>query len=362
LKRFVVTRALHVSGIDFAYVSPFHRVRKSQNGGFSLILKIQPGASGVKLQEFKENLLSALNYDEIEIRRLSPRKFELRARKGLPSKFPVFEVIKNSDVVPKKTPYEVPIGIDADGAIAKFSLFDDAGGTVSLIAGNPGTGKSSALRILVASLLPTSTAIVWLDPKGGADASIFASRVEAIPDCINADVAIVKLREINELILRRSRALATGVDGSLFRELVVFVDEWATLGVHGTKKGREAVDEQLRSIAATGRAAKVTLVLATQRPTSTNIDVSTRGLATTRLVFAVMDRHASIASLGYSGAELLHPKEDRGIAILNDSTGLRKVRVYKVPENLREVAQENSGLRTTLEELSLWEMATLKTS
>ena len=360
MKRFIVTRALRISGIDFAYVSPFHRVRRTKSGGFTLILKIHPGASGVKLQEFKENLLSALNYDEIEIRRLSPRNFELRARKGLPSKFPVLEVAKNTEIVPKRTPFQIPIGIDADGAIAKFPLFDEAGGTVSLIAGNPGTGKSSALKILVASLLPTSTAILWLDPKGGADASIFASRVEAIPDCINANIAIVKLREINDLILRRSRALAIGFDSSLFRELVVFVDEWATLGVHGTKKEREAVDEQLRSIAATGRAAKVALVLATQRPTSTNIDVSTRGLATTRLVFAVMDKHASIASLGFSGAEMLHPQEDRGIAILNDNLGLRKIRVYKVPENLSELALDNSGLRTTLEELSLWEKATLK--
>lgn len=349
-----------MAGIDFAFVSPFHKVVRNQGGGFTLILKIRPGASGKKLTELQDNLSTALNYDEIELRRISPRKFELTARRALPKGYPEFQPTKAERIVPERTPNQVPIGIDADGNVANFSLFDSAGGTVSLIAGNPGTGKSSALRILVATLMPTSTAIIWLDPKGGADASVFASRVEAIPDCVSAIVAFDKLKEINELIIRRSRALAKGYDPGLFREVVVFVDEWATLGVDGTKKEREAVDDQLRRIAATGRAAKVTLVLATQRPTSTNIDVSTRGLATTRLVFAVMDSHASVAALGFSGAEALHPQKDRGVAILNDDFGLRKIRIYKVPGNLSDLAEETRGLRNTLGELSLWENSTLK--
>ncbi len=355
MKRLRVARALALAGIDFAFVSPFHKVTKTPGGGFSLILKLKPGSSGTKLLELKENLSTALNYDELEIRRITPRKYELVARRALPTNFPEFHQSYPDQIVPPRTPENVPIGIDADGNTAFFPMFDDAGGTVSLIAGNPGTGKSSALRILVASLMPTNTTIVWLDPKGGADASVFSSRVEAIPDCVNSKIAFNKLKEINDLIIRRSRAIANGYDVSLFRNLVVFVDEWASLGVDGIKKEREAVDEQLRRIASTGRAAKVSLVLATQRPTSTNIDVSTRGLATMRLVFAVMDTHASIASLGYTGAELLQPKRDRGIAIMNDTIGIRKVRIFKVPGNLKDLADQTKGLKTTLQELSDWE-------
>ena len=359
MKRVAVTRALKLVGCDFASVSLFHRVETTPGGGYTITLRIQPGANIEELIAKKMNLSTALNIDEIEIKRVAPRLVELTARPPMPKEFPTFPTFIHSDIVPPRTPHTVPIGIDGDGLIAHLPLFDEAGGSVSLIAGNPGSGKSSALQIIVASLIPTPTVIVWFDPKGGADATKFSKRVDVVADCIDAKATEAKIRLLNRIVMRRANALADGFDLGLLSNIVVLVDEWASLGIDGNKKEREAVEEQLRRLAATGRALKVSLVLATQRPTSTTIDVATRGLATTRLVFAVGDVHASIAALGSPGAELLHPMRDRGVAFLNDAVRLRKVRMFRVPADLKATAHENQGMKMTLEELDEWEEACL---
>ena len=351
MKRLVVARALKLVDCDFAFVSLFHRVVVTPGGGYTVTLRIKPGSDVEKLFDKKGNLSSALNADEIELRRVAPRLVELIARPVMPSKLPDFQIVKSQEIIPPRTPFQVPLGIDADGLVSYLPLFDDAGGSVSLIAGNPGSGKSSALKIIVASLIQTSTGIVWFDPKGGADASEFANRVEVIPNSIDSKTVEEKLRQINRIIMRRATAMANGYDINGVSPIVILIDEWASLGVDGVKKERERVEEQLRRLAATGRASRVSLILATQRPTATTIDVATRGLATTRLVFAVGDVHASIAALGHPGAENLHPMKDRGVAFLNDASKVRKVRMYRVPQDLRSLASENRGLKKTLDEI-----------
>jgi hypothetical protein len=346
-------------GCDFASVSLFHRVDVTPGGGYTVTLRIRPGSNINELVEKIPNLTSALNMEEVEIRRVAPRLFELSARKQMPNTLPDFPTIIHTDIVPPRTPTSIPIGIDGDGLVAHIPLFDEAGGSVSLVAGNPGSGKSSALQIIVASLIQTPTVIVWFDPKGGADAAKFAKRVDVVPNSIDSRSTESKLRQLNRIVMRRANALANGFDLGMVSNIVVLVDEWASLGVDGNKKEREAVEEQLRRLAATGRALKVSLVLATQRPTAATIDVATRGLATTRLVFAVGDVHASVAALGSAGAEQLHPMRDRGVAFLNDAIRMRKVRMFRVPTDLQATAHANQGLKMTIDELEALEESCL---
>ena len=360
MKRVAVARALKLIGCDFATVSLFHRVDVTPGGGYTITLRIRPGANVDELVAKKMNLSTALNVEEIDIKRIAPRLVELIARPPMPKELPDYPTYIHTDIVPPRTPHSIPIGIDGDGLVAYLPLFDEAGGSVSLVAGNPGSGKSSALQIIVASLIQTPTVIVWFDPKGGADAAKFSKRVDVVQDSIDAKSVESKLRQLNRVVMRRANALADGFDLGLVSNIVVLVDEWASLGVDGNKKEREAVEEQLRRLAATGRACKVSLVLATQRPTSTTIDVATRGLATTRLVFAVGDVHASIAALGAPGAEQLHPMRDRGVAFLNDAVRLRKVRMFRVPVDLQATAFANQGMKMTIDELDSWEESCLR--
>lgn len=348
--------ALGLPGLSVAWHLPAER---TPSGGFAVTLRLAPGATVASVTAAADRLAVALGVDCVEVRRTAPRRVRLTAQQPLPLTLPRYPEPSAPGLVPAGTPCAVPLGLDRDGYPAELVLFDDAGGTVTLLAGSPGTGKSSALRLLVAGLMHTRTSVLWLDPKGGADAARFAARVEAVGDASQAAVALGYLRAVNALAARRAMALAAGDDLRQCRRLVVIVDEWATLGADGTKQDRAEVETELRRLAATGRASHIALVLATQRPTATSIDVTTRSLAGARLAFAVGDVHASTAALGVPGAELLDPKTDRGTALLNDSSRIRPVRLHQVPTDLTARADATRGLCTTVAELQRWETACL---
>ena len=359
--RLRVQRALATLGLAHARVSLLRPVGRTEGGGWTVSLIVAPGGSFSEIEAAAERLAIALRVEEVRLHRAGPRVIELTTRPALPGHLPNYpDPVEPVGLVPARAPAAVPIGVDADGEVVGLPLFDEAGGTVALVAGSPGAGKSSALRLIIAGTSPTATTVLWFDPKGGADAMPFSHRVEAVSDAISAPVALEHLNRVGELIGVRSRALAAGFSPVLLWPVLVLVDEWASLGVDGTKQERAEVEAALRRIAATGRAARVSLVLATQRPTSTTIDVATRGLAATRLCFAVGDQHASVAALGLPGAELLHPARDRGTALIYDGAELRKVRCYRVPPNLISWTRAHAGLARPVAELLALERLALR--
>lgn len=351
--RFAVQRALTTLGLNRVRVSLMRPAVGTAGGGYTVPLVVAPGGSFSEVEAAAERLAIALGVEEVRLHRAGPRLIELTVRTALPADLPEYPFeVDAGGIVPARTPAFAPIGVDADGQVVGLPLVDEAGGTVVLVAGSPGSGKSSALRLIIAAIVTTTTSVVWFDPKGGADAQPFSDRVETVPDAINASVALEHLARLVGLINLRSRALAHGLHRELLRPVLVLVDEWASFGVDGTKSERAEVEAALRRIAATGRAARVSLVLATQRPTSTTIDVATRGLASTRLCFAVGDQHASVAALGEAGAELLHAARDRGTALISDGSEVRKVRCFRVPTELIPAARGASAHRVTIAELT----------
>lgn len=345
-------RDLDLAGFRVEWLTPSVR---TPSGGIRVAVRIPRGASHDQLFRLAPHLAVALRSESVRIEKSGPVSATLTTEMPFGAGLPPYPTQISSGEVPARTPWSVPLGRDADGYPVQFTLFDDAGGTVSLIAGSPGTGKSSTLRLLMAALAPTRTAIVWLDPKSGADAAAFSARAQVCPTAISATEALRVIHDLNALVRRRVDRLARlGTIGRV-QPVVVLIDEWAALGVDGSRKDKEQLDAELRRLAATGRAALVSVVLATQRPTSTTIDVATRSLAATRLCFAVGDQHASIAALGVPGAEQLNPLRDRGTAYLDAGCGLSKVRIYGVPTALPSLVEEFRGLRTTLDTISSWE-------
>jgi hypothetical protein len=352
LLKLKVAIALNRLALSLIRVAWTHPVLRFSNQGCSVILNLKPGCTYEMLETKVSHLMVALKVTHLELDRLSPSKVSLTFGTFERDSFPAYPVQLANATAPFTG--SIPIGVDVYGSPVLLSLFDQAGGSVSLISGNPGQGKSSALRLVVAGLLHSSTVILWLDPKGGADARFFRNRVIAVGDAVSAPVVIKHLMQINELIDRRVKLLSEEYSLAPLPPVLVLVDEWAHLGLDGTRPETSEVEVLLRRIASMGRAAKVSLVLATQRPTSTQIDVSTRGLASNLLSFYVGDEYASIAALGQKGAETLHPIRDRGIAFFRDGAKLQKVYLYQVPEDLREASETVTGI-ASLEDLRLWE-------
>jgi S-DNA-T family DNA segregation ATPase FtsK/SpoIIIE len=114
---------------------------------------------------------------------------------------------------------------------------------------------------------------------------------------------------------------------------VLVVDEWAEVGATGTTKERQHIDTLLRRIVSLGRAVGVTAILATQRPTSETVDVTTRSLLANRLALRVGDRHQADAILGvgtYDPGQLVGAVPGR--ALWSDGGSAIGVQVYRVPD------------------------------
>lgn len=256
--------------------------------------------------------------------------------------------------IPKRTK-SIPFGIDLDGYEVELPLFTEDGGTVSLIGGNPGQGKTSALKVIVTGLVESTTSIFWFDPKNGADANPYRSRVNVIASPLDPQPYLDTLASINKSIANRNAIVGKGGDIGMFPPIIVMVDEWAVLGSLGTKAQQQEFTQQLRRLVSTGRSTNISVVLSTQRPTSVSIDVATRELSGNRIAFLVGDEHASEAILGIKGAEnQVNPlRKGQALAWINGSVS--RISLFRIPENLVSKCDQNSGLNSSEEDLFLLE-------
>ncbi len=247
----------------------------------------------------------------------------------------------------------LPLGVGRDGQPVGVQLFDrSAGAARLLIGGVPGSGKSNALRAVLAGLAPTTAQLVVIDPAGGAEARSWEGRASLIVATSEPRETMAALHDVLALVESRSAAVGRGVPTSSFLPLLLVIDELAELASAGTPKEQEEARRLVRRVAALGRKAQVGALLATQRTTSVTIDTTTRAFATWRLALAhPSDRHGSEALLGpgrYDAAEL--SAADVGAAFLTDGGLPRLLTVYETsPE--RAHLDEVRAFRHDLDEL-----------
>lgn len=193
----------------------------------------------------------------------------------------------------------LPIGLDDNGNIVAFSPY----GQHILIGGNPGSGKSVAMRVLLAGLAESrNVCLVGIDPKH-AELSMWSQRFSRLVLGNEVETTGELLVELLEEVQRRAIHLATLQTATLrpsneFPWIVLVVDEWAEIGAAGDNKERAKINALLRRYLSLGRAVGCTAILCTQRPTSDVIDVGTRALTTHRFALKCGDRHQAEAILG----------------------------------------------------------------
>lgn len=224
---------------------------------------------------------------------------ELRA---LPSRVSVY------DAPTPKTP-ALLVGQTASGPL---SLPLQNLGNV-LVGGLPGSGKSELLAAMIAGLLPHPryARVAIIDPKL-VDFGVIPSDLAGLwqPVATDQAAAIDLVGEVLAECQRRfamlkeagARSLAAynaSASGERLPYLVAFVDELADFA--GDKRfGPLALE-----IGRKGRAAGVSLVLATQRPSADVVDSSLRAVAGASIAFRVRNVYDSRTIIGDGGAELL---------------------------------------------------------
>lgn len=193
------------------------------------------------------------------------------------------------------TPERRGIGLDADTAeVVHVNTTERL-----LVAGTSGSGKSVALRVLMADALSKPhTALVILDLKR-AEGALWrhTARVESEPEGVQAviDELIAEMKEREIIMERRGTDLWEATEEK--PNLVVAVDEGAEL----MAEVADAVGG-IRSLARRARAAGICLWWATQKPTMTGsgpgLDSQIAGQLTTQVCLAVAGAKESRVVLG----------------------------------------------------------------
>lgn len=252
--------------------------------------------------------------------------------------------------LPREPSLPVPLGLDEHGETLALPLL----GRSVLIAGNPGSGKSNAIRCLLGChgfSGRRSLALVGIDPKR-VELALWRPRFSALVLGNAAEPTLALLSWLVEEVQRRAvemerEGVVELVPSAKRPGIVLVVDEWAELAADGSSKQREEAQRLLRRFIALGRATGCSAVLATQRPTNDVIDTGTRALLAYRLALR-SDKYGSEATLGSGHFEAATiPVSRPGHGFISDGAAVRDVRIFEVSP-ARVTAESCAGLRVPL--------------
>ena len=212
------------------------------------------------------------------------------------------------------------------------------------MAGSPGSGKSTALRAVLAGLAgQRDTALVGIDPKR-VELSPWRDRFSALVVGNEAEPTLRLLRDLVAEVQHRATRLADQGLVAVHPDaetpaLVLVVDEWAELAAEGTSKQRAEAHDLLRRYVSLGRAVGCSAVLATQRPTSDTVNTGTRALLAHRLALRCGDRWQSEAIRGRGNDRAARiPLASPGWGLLAGGPDVRGVQVYDLePDRIPSV-------------------------
>lgn len=160
------------------------------------------------------------------------------------------------------------IGCTADG----LPLIIDQGSIPNtLIAGAPGSGKSTLLKVMIENFIASNVAVTIIDPKmvdfaafKDRDGCIVVSDLDDVPEVL--DELISEMNNVYAALTKRNMVSVADNNKTLkprIKPRVIIIDEWANLMLHN----KENINKIL-ILSQKGRAAGISIVLATQRPSS----------------------------------------------------------------------------------------------
>lgn len=221
-------------------------------------------------------------------------------------------------------------GIDEFGQPVKLGMPERS----VILGGEPGSGKSTALQLLIAhsALSHDVESLILLDGKQVELGMWQDAATEFVgPDPVAAIAALAKVQAqidatLALLAAQHRRKVDTGYTVVACDELALFTS------VFGDKKQQAEFSTRLRDIVARGRAAGIIPLLATQRPSSDIVPTSLRDLCGYRWAFRCSTDEASDTILGsgwhtkgYSAAEISPSIETRGQALLRAEDGVPRL-------------------------------------
>lgn len=349
------TRGLRRSGITRRFgAEPRVRAVSRTPAGELLALAMPRGTAPAHLDGFIPHLAAALRVPEVRLfqdpRDASIAWVEVRRRDPLATPEPLpWPWASASGALLWQS---IPIGIEESGATATLRLPERN----LLLGGEPGSGKSSLLQLLVAAAALDST--VELTLLDGKQVELAPWRRVARrfvgPDPAAALDALGELGdELNEryeVLLAHSRRKVQPNDGLGLR--LVVVDELAVFLNGGKRDERAEIERRFRDLVSRGRAAGLIVVAATQRPSHDVVPTSIRDLFSFRVAMRCTTKEASdtVLGQGWSAAGYSASNIDpamRGVGLLLHEGGVpQRIRAYYLDDaEISGVAQRAEELR-----------------
>ncbi len=324
-----VDKAFETIGLDFGkgYGQPQWIVR----GKYPLKQEaIRVRAAGYAEEDFQRHISqisSRLNQPIMGLRKVSPT-------------VPEIEVLLKRTLLPDIVKFEeFDLGNLASG---EFIIGKSSTGTEKvalsrmthmLVAGQTGSGKTQFLRQFITTVLTQTRGsyVSLIDMKGGIDFQYFKDvpNFEMVTTYEDAEYLLDKIIEIYEerkeyILLKRKTNWNEFPLGQLEKEerlagkplgpIVVVVDELAELSKKATAKASKSeLQEKLATLARLSRFTGIHLVLGTQRPDKSTIDMQSKDNLPTRVCFAVPSVAASNLVLGDMSASTIGHHPGRGV-------------------------------------------------
>jgi DNA segregation ATPase FtsK/SpoIIIE, S-DNA-T family len=183
-----------------------------------------------------------------------------------------------------------------------------------IISGTTGSGKSVLLHNIIANLLKyNNVELTVIDPKR-VEFSEYKKRIPDINVLYTYTETVDLLRNLIEVMEYRYELMRVGKPSSEFKPQVVIIDEFADLIIQDTGN---VFYEYLCRLAQKCRAARIHLILATQRPSVDIINGTIKANFPARIACRVSSHVDSKVILDAPGAENLLGKGD---ALVRDAS------------------------------------------
>jgi len=240
--------------------------------------------------------------------------------------------------LPKDMLCPVALGCMAKGG----ALIVDQGAIPNLlVAGAPGSGKSTLLKIMIENFLHSNVPVSIIDPKI-VDFSSFKRRqncnIESDPEKFGLmfDSEIRRMNTIYSIL--SSRGMSSVMQNNLYSKQKIFphvivIDEWSDV-YSSDKKNLN----RILTLSQKGRAAGISLVLATQRPSSTILPGQIKANFTGRIAMRVSSEMESRIIMNSSlAADIREP----GLGYYMDQNNQTPIFFRVAKNNLIEKSQQN---------------------
>lgn len=183
-----------------------------------------------------------------------------------------------------------------------------------LVAGTTGSGKSSVLHTIIANTLKYSSChTILIDPKNIEFKEYENLTNHSISVSSSYDDAVFALDKAIEIMNFRYLKMRSGISVDNFPPVIIVIDEFSDLILQDFNK---SFYSKLCSLAQKCRAAKIHIILATQRPSANVLDGAIKANFPARIACRVASFVDSKVILDYGGAENLAGSGD---AILKNS-------------------------------------------